>query len=128
VYGWLTPTALSPEIVYAAWIVTLLPSTVPLHDPAAQTCVHLATTESDPIGMDVPFHVPATSVSVIVGAGAGAGAGAIAALAVSAGGVSVFAQATTATTTESNIKTRRITSSRLAAEKGDGWVSLRWGL
>jgi len=87
-----------------------------LHDPAAQTCVHLARTESDPTILDVPFQVPAISASVTAGAIAGAvsGAGAIAA-AVSAGGVSVFAQAITAITTGIKCNVRRMTSPLLAA-------------
>jgi hypothetical protein len=129
-YGWLTPTELSPAIVYAQWIVTLEPSEVPLHVPAPQTVVHFETTESDPIGVDVPFQVPAIWASVIAGAVAGAVAGAATAslLAESTRGVSVFAQAATATTTGINFNTRRIMFSRLAAEKGEVWASLRWRL
>jgi hypothetical protein len=122
-YGSLTPTELSPAKVYAHVTLTGDPSLVPLQDPAAHTDVHLETTESDPIGLDVPFHVPAISASVI--AGAIAGAIAVSLAATSAGGVSVFAQATTATTTGIQLNTRRIMSSRLTGGKGEVRVSLR---
>ncbi len=123
-YGWLTPIMLSADIVYVAMYASLEPSMVPLHFPAPQTSVHLEVTESDSIGVDVPFHVPATSASVNATTAAGAGAGAITA-AVSAGGLSVFAQATATAATEIKINTRRMTSSDLAAERVRCW--LRFG-
>jgi hypothetical protein len=124
-YGAVTPTALSPASVYVARATTLEPSDVPLHDPAAQTCVHFETTESDPAILDVPFHVPETSASVTAGAiaGAASGAGAIAAV-VSAGGVSVFAHAIKAKTAGIKFNVLRMTS----PEKGEEWASLHWRL
>lgn len=94
---------------------------VPAHFPAPQTCVQCETTESDVAGEDVPFHVPATSASVTGAGAAGAGAGAAAAAVVSAaaGASSFFAHATATAAIDSKIKTRRMTFSRLAAEKGE---------
>jgi hypothetical protein len=124
--GGLTAIRLSPDNVYVAVYVSFMPSMVPVHFPAPQTIVHLEITESDPIGVFVPFQLPETSASVSATAAAGGGAGAIAE-AVSAGGVSVLAQATTAATVEIRINTRRITFPRLAAENGDVLASLHFG-
>jgi hypothetical protein len=88
----------------------LEPSVVPLHVPAPQTVVHFETTESDPIGMDVPFHVPAISASVIAGAAAGAAAGAMpVSTTATFAGVSDFEQAAATKTTGINFNTLRMT-------------------
>lgn len=120
--GGLTAIMLSPDNVYVAAYVSFKPSTVPVHFPAPQDIVHLEITESDSIGVLVPFHAPPTSASVSTTTATGAGA---IAAAVSAGGASVFAQATATAATEIEINTRRITFSRLAAEKGEVLASLR---
>ena len=99
-------------------MVVLFSVLVPVHLPAPQTCVQCETTESEVIGEDVPFHVPATSASVTAAGAAGA-AGATAAVVSAGGASSFFAQATATAATESKIKTRRMTFSRLAAEKGE---------
>jgi|SRR6266550_6041825 len=77
-------------------------------------------TESEFIGMDVPVHVPLTSASVTATGAGGAGAGAIAAVvSAAAGASSFFAQAIATAATEIRINARRMTYSRLAAEKGE---------
>src|SRR5688572_15290035 len=86
-YGNDVARTLSPSMTYVAVIVSLGASCVVKRQvPAAQICVQCAMTESDPSGVTVPVHVPATSASVNAG-------GVVASAAESAGGVSALAHA-----------------------------------